>query len=244
MSTRVFAEPGWDAILRRDADAYFAGGAGLSDVQRHEGRAAHFSYRPEPDRPRLFVRRYRHGGRAAFLGGRYPGDGRLRREMDLLRALSARGLSVPRVAGGVVRGCCLCELALVTEQIENAVTLLEWIRRRPGAEAVRRVARAVRRLADAGVAHPDLNARNLLIRGEEVWFVDFDGAGFGDPSGLVPRLYRSLEKRRPEGYSVARADRWRFVLEFAGEPDRARRIARRCDAELRLHRIGWNLFGR
>lgn len=242
MSIQVTGAPEWEPILRRDAEAWFAGGEGLPERRRFEGRVAHFSYRPAGGPARIFVRRYRHGGAISFLGGSYLGRERLDDEIALLAALRARGLPVPKVAGGVSRGGAFCELALATEEIEGAVPLIEWLRT-PTRDGVRRVAAAVRRLSDAGVAHPDLNARNILMRGDEVWFVDFDRAGFGDASGLVPRLYRSLEKWKGAGYSLSRSDRWRFLVEFAGDPGAARRLAPKCEAGLGLHRALWNLLG-
>lgn len=239
---QVTASPGWEAILRRDAEAWFAGGDGLPEVRRFEGRVVQFSYRPAGAPGRLFVRRYRHGGLASFLGGAYRGRTRLDREIAFLAALRARGLPVPKAAGGVSRGGAWCELALATEEIEGAVPLIDWLRS-PTREGIRRVAAAVRRLSEAAVAHPDLNARNILMRGEEVWFVDFDRAGFGDASGLVPRLHRSLEKWKGTGYSLSRSDRWRFLVEFAGDPGAARRLAPTCEAGLGLHRALWKLFG-
>ena len=245
MSTWISALPEWEEILRRDADAYFARGTGLDDVRPLAGRPTHFSYRPAPDRPRLFVRPYRHGGLVRVLGGSYLGRGRLESELRMMRNLRAAGLPLPAPAGGVSRGGAICELALVTEEIEGAVTLLERLRDEPTRAGLRRVAAAVRRLAGAGVAHPDLNVRNILMRGDEVWFVDFDNAGYGDASGLVPRLNRSLEKSLGPDYSVSRSDRWRFLAEYTGGSAYAmREIAWDCANVLWLQRILWKLFGR
>lgn len=244
MSTWVWATPEWETTVRRDADAYFARGAGLADVRPLPERPTHFSYRPDGG-TRLFVRPYRHGGLARFLGGRYLGRGRLEAELRMLRNLRAADLPVPSPAGGVARGDAICEMALVTEEIEGAVTLLQWLRTAATREGLRRVAAAVRRLADAGVAHPDLNVRNILMRGDEVWFVDFDNARYGDASGLVPRLNRSLEKSLGSDYAVSRSDRWRFLTEYTGGSAYAmREIAWDCAGALRLQRILWKLIGR
>lgn len=237
------ATPEWAEVLQRDAPAYFAGGGGLAELRRFKGRIGQFSYLPAPGLPRLFVHRYHHGGLISFMGRFYIGRGRVDREVDVLERLQAAGIRVPRPAGGVARGRLLAELVLVTEEVEGGVTLHEWLRN-PTRDGVRRVARAVRALAESGVAHADLNLRNILIRGEEVWFIDFDRAAMAASPRLVPRLYRSLEKWMDGEYSVSKSDRWRFLVEYAGGSRAARGIAPACASGLWIHRIRWKLFGK
>ncbi|HKP75455.1 MAG TPA: lipopolysaccharide kinase InaA family protein, partial [Longimicrobiaceae bacterium] len=55
-------------------------------------------------------------------------------------------------------------------------------------------ARQIALMHAAGVAHPDLNLRNLLVAGDEVYLLDFDkAAGSADP---VPTARRARDLRR------------------------------------------------
>ncbi|HEX7242091.1 MAG TPA: lipopolysaccharide kinase InaA family protein, partial [Longimicrobiaceae bacterium] len=80
---------------------------------------------------------------------------------------------------------------------------------------LREAGRQVGRMHAAGVAHPDLNLRNLLVRGAEVYLLDFDRARVYP--GPVPgcqrerdllRLARSARKLRapvgPDGWEALR----------------------------------------
>lgn len=175
------------------------------------------------------VRRYRRGGLAArLLGERYLrwGTPRPFRETRASVAARARRLPTPRVVAAAVypkgffyRG------DLVTIEIPDAVELADVLfdpERRGVAGAVDRkeaLAAAgvlIRRAARAGVYHPDLNARNILLQwsggAPDAWLVDLDRCRVGEGSApeaarpMHARLIRSirkLEKKRdlqvPEG---------------------------------------------
>jgi 3-deoxy-D-manno-octulosonic acid kinase len=61
------------------------------------------------------------------------------------------------------------------------------------------IGRCIRRFHDHGVCHADLNAHNILMRGdEEIFLVDFDRASLHEKRGLwrdanIARLRRSLD---------------------------------------------------
>lgn len=173
------------------------------------------------DGARAVVRRYRRGGavrhlnRATYFGGH--------RAFDELRATErARGggVRVPRVLAATERRAGIGYTAwLATRLIDGATESATWLRsalanerRAFFAEAGRQIAR----MHAAGVAHPDLNLRNLLVvgagspsseasstegagpRGDGggmvVWVIDFDRARLYD--GPVPPERRAADLAR------------------------------------------------
>lgn len=160
---------------------------------------------------RWLVRHYRRGGAvASLLGDRYLrlGTPRPFRELAASEEARARGVETPRVmaatvypAGAFYRG------DLVTEFVEGARDLAEILfsddeepsRRRRAAAAAGAL---VGDLAEAGVHHRDLNAKNVLLVGEgevlRALVLDLDrcrlaAAGTAAPRGsMLERLLRSL----------------------------------------------------
>lgn len=176
-------------------------------------------------RARWLVRHYRRGGAvASLLGDRYLrlGTPRPFRELAASEEVRARGVETPRVmaatvypAGAFYRG------DLVTEFVEDARDLAEILFSDDEKPSGRRRAAAaagvlVGDLAEAGVHHRDLNAKNVLLVGEgealRALVLDLDRcrlatAGTATPPGpMLERLLRSLgsfeadtgRKLRPE----------------------------------------------
>jgi tRNA A-37 threonylcarbamoyl transferase component Bud32 len=122
-------------------------------------------------------------------------------------------------------------------------------------EALRAGGRAVRRLHDAGVLHPDLHVKNLLVPrgGGEALVLDLDGArvlpgGLSreDRAAQILRLDRSLVKMAfRAGARVPATDRRRLVLAYLGEDrpsgEESRRWRRRLRSQIARHRLGWKL---
>ena len=77
----------------------------------------------------------------------------------------------------------------------------------------------IRRFHEQGVVHADLNARNILIRGNEfVYLIDFDRAriqlgGQSSFKNNLKRLRRSLDKLWPESRKDRLEDCWSALLE-------------------------------
>jgi tRNA A-37 threonylcarbamoyl transferase component Bud32 len=122
-------------------------------------------------------------------------------------------------------------------------------------EIVRRAGASVRRLHDAGVPHPDLHPKNLLVAPDgRVLVIDLDRARPAD--GLLPeetrlenlvRLGRSIEKHRLRGMRVGRRDALRFLTGYAGSRAAAEawleRVRARLARGLRLRAAWWRLIG-
>lgn len=173
------------------------GAAASADARLGGGRAAH-PIVALPDGTRVLVRRYLRGGLVRhvnrttyFLG---------HRAFEELRAMErARGAGVraPEVLAATERRRGLGYGAwLATRFVEDAEPSDAWLRRTApdrGSAVLHEIGRQVARLHGAGIAHPDLNLRNLLVRQDSgdtgapaVWLIDFDRA----------RLYRGAAPER------------------------------------------------
>lgn len=193
----------------------------LTRASRHEPDALAFTGRgtvravPAPGGDgRWVVRRYLRGGLVArLLDDRYlrRGSPRPLRETRASEAARARGIPTPAVMAGVIYPSGAWYRAdLVTRYVPDSIDLADFLfrRGRPGsalsadhrAEALRQAGRLARALADAGIYHPDLNARNFLVveGGSELQVLDLDrGRAVSGPIPLAPmaaRLTRSLRK--------------------------------------------------
>lgn len=239
----------WQDYLRDPALSEFVarerGAARMLVLRGWEGEAERLGLRGDPpsaetveggrarhpvvtlaDGGRAVVRRYRRGGavrhlnRATYFGGH--------RAFDELRATErARGggVRVPLVLAATERRTGLGYAAwLATRLIDGATESAAWLRGASGDERRAFFAEAGRQIAwmhAAGVAHPDLNLRNLLVVGAgsptsaanpadasstddagrtgeggepAVWVIDFDRARLFD--GPVPPERRAADLAR------------------------------------------------
>ncbi len=132
-------------------------------------------------------------------------------EARMLAELTRMGLPVPQpLAAQCLRRGLACTGVLLTRRIMSAVPLAELLTER--SEIMPDwflTGRCIRRFHDAGVIHPDLNARNILL-GEhgggqgDIYLIDFDRAFFRHGSrrwfrANLGRLRRSLLKLWPGG---------------------------------------------
>ncbi|MEJ1960092.1 MAG: 3-deoxy-D-manno-octulosonic acid kinase [Gammaproteobacteria bacterium] len=165
------------------------------------------------------LRHYRRGGLVArVLRDRYLWRGeaatRAFEEWQLLYHLHRAGLPVPAPIAARYRRHGLTYTAdLITERLTDSISLagqlqmrgipiLGWIT----------IGRCIRAFHDLGVCHPDLNAHNILLVGDDsVYLIDFDRGRLMKPGmwcdGNLVRLRRSLEKITyklpPEHFSEA-----------------------------------------
>jgi 3-deoxy-D-manno-octulosonic acid kinase len=155
------------------------------------------------------LRRYLRGGLIARLShDRYLSTGFERsrpwREFHLLRQMHSAGLNVPAPLAALVdRQGLFYRGALLTRRIAPARPLVDHL-----ADAVfdwQRLGGELAAFHRAGVAHADLNARNILVHDDTgaAWLLDFDRSHFTPGAAVdgrrnLARLRRSLEKLWPQ----------------------------------------------
>ncbi len=217
--TVVWVRPetvGWVELALERAGTLHQAAARTPDARAMEGRGTTWSIPSPDDEPGWAVRHYRRGGRmAALLGDRYLRRGLPRpfQELRTSEEVRARGLPTPRVvaasvypAGPFYRG------DLVTELVPDALELGEILfdPERTGVsaagdrkEALRETGRLVRKMAEAGVFHPDVNVRNVLLQwygAPDGWVLDLDkcrvrrGRDRAGAARMGRRLLRSVRK--------------------------------------------------
>jgi len=152
------------------------------------------------------LRHYRRGGLVAkALGDRYfwrnEAATRSFAEWQLLYHLHRAGLPVPApIAARYRRQGPFYTADLITERLTDSISLAEQLRMR-GIPILGwiTIGRCIRAFHDLGVCHPDLNAHNILLVGDDsVYLIDFDRGSLKKPGlwcdGNLVRLRRSLEK--------------------------------------------------
>ncbi len=177
--------------IARGAVVGGAVGRGAATVFEHSGR-------------RFLLRHYRRGGLAARItADRYLwlGEPRARSlaEMQLTMKMHAAGLPVPAPLGARYEQQGMSYTAdVITEYLPDTLTLAQRLAAgEVGLSTWAATGRCIRRFHDYGLCHVDLNAHNILLRGDEVFLVDFDRCSRRRP-GLwrdanLARLRRSLD---------------------------------------------------
>ncbi len=167
-----------------------------------------------PDGGRAVVRRFRRGGMVRHLNrDRYFGGHRAAEELRATEAARAGGVRAPEViAAGRIAAFpgyrAMIATRLIPDVRDAAAAFADGAER---AAVLWEAGRQIARMHAAGVAHPDLNLRNLLVgKPGEVWVIDFDRALVVE--GAVPR-----DRRRRDLDRLARsAAKLGFPLSAAG----------------------------
>jgi len=155
----------------------------------------------------MVLRRYRRGGMMArLLGDRFlgvsPESSRAFLEYALLEKMLEMGLPVPMpVAAIAEKKGIFIRCSMLEERIEDSRSVAEIIAERAlSGEETDAIGKTIRRFMDAGVYHSDLNIRNILLRGTEVFIIDFDKCalrrGDGWKKEVWERLQRSFRKEK------------------------------------------------
>jgi 3-deoxy-D-manno-octulosonic acid kinase len=151
------------------------------------------------------LRKYQRGGMAARVSQDwYVWRGREAtrpfREFRLTAHLRAQGMPVPRpLAARYVRSGLGYRAELITERIQNAVTLAECVLARRSIDWAA-LGRTFARFHAAGFWHADLNAHNVMIDSQRRgWLIDWDRGRLRVPAedwkqNNLDRLLRSLRK--------------------------------------------------
>jgi len=145
-------------------------------------------------------------------------------EVRLLAHMLDQGLPVPRPLAGLCRRRGLTYSgALLTSRILSATPLADELPGlAPGDLAWTEAGRCISRFHAAGVIHPDLNARNVLLRKHgdgavDFYLVDFDRATVREGAkrafrANLNRLHRSLTKHWPEDRADSLEACWHQLL--------------------------------
>lgn len=251
-STTYVVRTDWKPHLLEDLRTDFAR---VPEDRRktYTGRVKHFGYLPDGAAERVLVRRIVRGGLIAkLLGDLHWGMGRPFRELAaVIRARNA-GLKVPEIVA--VRATKawgpFYRFTIVVKEVGDARDLMSLAPDLQPAErhrAIGEVAEAIRKMHEAGLYHGDLNIKNILLAGRDVYLIDLDRAILRDGREAsldfrnLSRLNRSVEKWL--GRRITRTDKLRFLLRYLGGRDRVRDVSRRCDSGLWIHRLWWSITG-
>lgn len=205
----------------------------------------------------LVVRRNRHGGLLGFLLRDLFLDGnRVHKELLLLwRLRKAEIPTLSPVASIGKRVGPFWKQFLITEYLQGAKDMLSFLQttheRQKRLVVIQRAGEVISRMHDLGVYHGDLQLKNILVRGEEVFVIDLDKAKHMVPLSVrmrfknLLRLMRSVEKAERRGLiGLSPKEKVAFWLGYAkGKESLYKRELRKY---LKLHpfrrllwRLGW-----
>ncbi len=200
--------------------------ARVPGVETLTGRESVYAFPAPSGSPDLeyVSRHYRRGGVfAPVLQDRFVPVGAPRPlvELHASEAARARGVPTPRVVAGLVYpGPGFYRADLVTERVRGrnlASVLSDADGDADFVELLTRVGRLVIQLEAAGLRHPDLNVRNILVEpGPDgaLHVLDLDRARVGDHrsggGAMRARLRRSLRKLERQGVALSAAS-WRAL---------------------------------
>ena len=168
--------------------------------------------------PAWAVRHYRNGGRIQVLGDRFFRLRKLRNIQELETSIRIQwlGIKTPRIiATSAYPSGIFYRADLITEFVQDARELAEILfgnkefsvppaDHRIRFQALKCTSRLITKLAEHGIRHPDLNARNILLeqrsQGMEAVLIDLDRCVISKleipdhEKKLRQRLYRSIQK--------------------------------------------------
>jgi tRNA A-37 threonylcarbamoyl transferase component Bud32 len=230
------------AFLRTLADAPVIPGQGRGGISMIEAEGQ-----------KLVARKYIHGGLFRILtGDLFLKRRRATAEADIMNYLGNAGFPVVKPFSVVTeRRSFAWRLHLVTILEEGAVDLLRQfpsLSQRRRLRIVTQLAESLWRLQQAGVYHPDLHLRNVLVATDgRLVFLDFDRAlrktiGRKEMKSMFLRLGRFVDKMERQGrFSVSVLEKALFLRSYArlsGE-DLTHELAESARRASFRHRIGW-----
>lgn len=210
--TRSSARDWVETTLRSGATLYDA--ACEMSQGTMEGRGVvHVVAAPTGKDQRWAVRRYLRGGWIRWLGDRHLRGGTPRPFQELAASVAAlqRGVPTPSVVCAAVyswgifyRGDLITEYISDSRDLASVLFGVSSEATREGiSHRIATVAAAgdlIRRMASAGVRHPDVNAKNILLHGDpeapHAMLLDLDRCVISEPpaSTSITPMYRRLER--------------------------------------------------
>jgi 3-deoxy-D-manno-octulosonic acid kinase len=205
------------------------------------GRTPHPSI-PLKDKKRMVIRLYSHGGLfRIFTRDLYFSGTRSIQELALTENILSRGIPTIQPVGAIHRSALLLfyKAYLLSLEISGAKDLVQYFQEigpHPSRERLlhkRRIIRSsgllVHRFHEAGFFHRDLQLKNILVSGDQLFLIDFDRSyqkealTFDEKKENLLRLNRSVEKWKRFGLSITRTDRLRFFRAYAEKDEELRK---------------------
>jgi len=198
--TRLLVRRGWEDAAEHLSDP--------DQIHAEEvvagGREAH-PVATLPNGSRVVVRRYRRGGLVRLVNrGLYFGGNRAFDELRAAERARAGGVRTPLVVAAIERPARLAGYRawLATVLLSGGLNLAAWLAAESDQErrsaVLREAGRQTALMHAAGVAHADLNLRNLLVLpangGDEVYLLDFDRAAVSATPVSPARRERDLRR--------------------------------------------------
>ncbi|MGQ9645069.1 MAG: lipopolysaccharide kinase InaA family protein [Thermodesulfobacteriota bacterium] len=209
------------------------------------GRTLHPSI-PLREEKRIVIRRYLHGGLlGAFTRDFYLFGSRSFRELVLTVKMRTCGIPTIEPIGAIHQTLGPFHqaylLSLEIPEAKDLVQYLQEIRAHPSRERLlqkRRIFHSagllVRQLHQAGFFHGDLQLKNILVSGEELFLIDLDHSYQRDrltteeKKRNLLRLNRSVEKWKKLGLPITWTDRLRFFRSYAEEDEEIKRAMKKA----------------
>jgi tRNA A-37 threonylcarbamoyl transferase component Bud32 len=210
------------------------------------GRILHPSI-PLRDGERVVFRQYSHGGLLGTLTrSLYLFGARSLQELALTEKILSSGIPTVQPIGAIHRPVFLLiyKAYLLSLEIPDAKDLIQYFRemgRHPSRErllhkrkTIRSAGRLLRQFHQAGFFHRDLQLKNILVAGEQVFLIDFDHSyqreilTTREMRKNLFRLNRSVEKWRGLGILITRTDRFRFFEAYARKDEEIWKVMRKA----------------
>ena len=212
----------------------------------------------------MVVRRYSHGGllrgitRDLYLFG-----SRSFRETALTEEIRTSGIPTVHLAGAIHRLVFpfFYKAYLLSLEIPSARDLAQYLQEagpHPSGETlpvkrevIRSAGKLLRQFHRAGFFHADLQLKNFLVSGDNLFLIDFDRSyrkeklSNSEVLKNLLRLNRSAEKWIRRGLGITRTDRLRFFQAYAGDDETIREEVRRAlrynSLRSLFHRMIWSV---
>ena len=226
-----------------------------------KGRMLHPSI-PIRDGERVVLRQYLHGGlfrnfnRSLYLFG-----SRSSRELAITEEIRSSGIPTVQPIAAIHRFILwpLYQAYFLSLEIPSSKDLIQYfweIGTRPSRENIalkRKLIRSagllLRKFHQLGFFHGDLQLKNILVAGDQLFLIDFDRSfrkrtlSIRERMKNLLRLNRSVEKWKRFGLPINRTDRWRFFLAYAEEDVMIRKAMERATRTYSIrhlfYRCGW-----
>ena len=194
------------------------------------------------DEKRMVVRQYSHGGLfRIFTRDLYLFGARSIQELALTEKIRSRGIPTIQPIGAIHRSVLLLfyKAYLLSLEMSDAKDLIQYFQEigpHPPRErlllkrkTIRSAGLLVRQFHEAGFFHGDLQLKNILVSGEQLFLIDFDRSYQKDvltaneKKKNLLRLNRSVEKWKRLGLPITRTDRFRFFRAYAERDEEIRK---------------------